>query len=61
MLLNPLPLRRLGDGPDAADGDTCLERLRGVKVTEVRYEGSRDGVETPMLRVPGSCACWRSE
>lgn len=52
MPLKPLAFRRFGVGPDAADGDTCLERLRGVKVAEVRYEGSRDAVDTPALCVP---------
>lgn len=51
----PLAFRRFGVGPDVADGDTCLERLRGVRVADVRYDEFCDGVEKPVLRDP--CVC----
>lgn len=49
-----LAFRRFGVGPDIADGDTCLERLRGVKVAEVRNDVFCDGLENPVLLESGA-------
>lgn len=59
-LMAPEAFRRFGIGPDIADGDTCLEKLRGVRVAEVLCDGFCDGVETPVLMELGACLkCWR--
>ena len=45
----PLAFRRLGVGPDVADGDTCRDKLRGVRLAEVRYDECFEGVDTSAL------------